>query len=206
MLNSALGDRAALRCWALLCGLFLLAACVKNDHRITLPRPDSKPEETATIVFQLVFPQESWDPTTANHVTLVAMGEDDGPRYFTTVHREAEFEVLHVPPGRYRFLCFATNVRRAPTQKALPRGAYDPRKHLPVRPFSVEVGDVIYAGNLKVSGLRRGETISGPDARLSYDLSTDAKSARAVLEALDPALAKDMETRLFVLEEQAPQP
>lgn len=130
---------------------------------------------------------------------MVALREEAKPGHLYLFPKHDEFEVFHVRPGRYMF--YALNAGELPVvREPLPALPYDPASDVPVTPFTLEAGDIVYLGSLLISGVRHVQMIVGPSEALTFSVTDDTAAAREALRAEYPHLADKMETRLFAID------
>lgn len=132
---------------------------------------------------------------------FTALRAVNSQQHFYMWDKYHDVQIRHVKPGRYQFHSF-TYGDMTMVAEPLTEMEYDPNVHVPVRPFEVKAGEVVYLGTLVVNGVYHERPIYAGDEKASYRVESNEQEARAALEDKMPGMAAKMETRLLVVDEQ----
>tara|TARA_R110000824_G_scaffold118960_18_gene272562 strand:- start:94064 stop:94648 length:585 start_codon:yes stop_codon:yes gene_type:complete len=98
-------------------------------------------------------------------------------------------------PGRYVFVLMSGNIIATPVEP-VPVVTYDPSKGIPLTPIDVKAGDVLYLGNVLVSGIGKKTAIGRADS-VVYTVEDHSDLAKKSVAEYYPELASRLQTRLI---------
>ncbi len=117
-----------------------------------------------------------------NHPMQLIIRKVNSQEYAFTNVSNKRHAVLRLPAGEYYLAGATANDMLIITK--FDSDAYEMDKALPFKPFSVIAGEAVYLGNIKLSGVRYEQRISGESDNISYTFTNDFAEAKPIVEAL----------------------
>lgn len=129
---------------------------------------------------------------------IIGVHKEGGQQHFYAIGSPKKPAARVLPPGSYRFKFFTNSLLTLRISEPISQAPFNPDFDIPIKPFTVKRGEVVYTGTLIVHGLRHDEFILRPDApRITYEVIDESEEMRAFLEKEHPEYAEKMVTRLF---------
>lgn len=187
---------------ALACAL-LIAGCATPSANLIRPSEGGPNAGEAIVVTRIsgMGPGLMGIGTVDRSLSLAAR-EEGSQRHFYIYAPKEKPQAFHIPAGTYSFLHFSFGDFII-VQEPLLDLPYSAEGSIPVRPFTVRPGEVVYLGDLTVHGIRHEVPVLGPSPQISYSVASDEAAARAAVEADYPGRSGTMVTRLFEIEPAA---
>lgn len=186
-----------------LAGALLIAGCATPSANLIRPSKGGPTAAEGIVVTRIggMGPGLLGIGTVDRSLALAAR-EEGSQRHFYIFAPKEKHQAFHVPAGTYSFLHFSYGDFII-VQEPLLDLPYSATGSIPVRPFTVRPGEVVYLGDLTVHGIRHEVPVLGPSPEITYSVAQDEAAARAAVEADYPGRGDEMVIRPYEIEPAA---
>ena len=136
------------------------------------------------VVFSVVTESRAFfKPIDLDAYVLLQM---EGQRQYKSDYlKRKQHYAVHLEPGRYFFTAIKSSGFITRTKRYATLEPWNPVRNIPIKPITVQPGEVIYLGKLRVKGLQNDQIVHSMTGH-KYEVLRDLEAAKAALERTYP--------------------
>lgn len=115
-------------------------------------------------------------------------------RHFYLYLRKDRISTAYIPPGTYLVRTYVAGGDPLPLNFEFPPIDWSADSNIPIEPFTVEAGEVVYLGGIMAHGrpIHYEAPVFGARVNVTYQVTVDEALARAAFAERDPELVDQM--------------